>query len=280
MGHFYDEIPDDPKLIEWIKEQKIYHVASAPLKGEHVNVSPRAYQSFKLVSRKACWFLDLSGSGNETISHLYEPGNGRITILFQAFQGPPRIVRLYGKGKVFEAGTPEFDKLLQPSNEPEEIDFPTPEMMPGARAIIWIDITRVGTACGFAVPFMKFEAEREQLITVSERMEERDASVDDPYQLHHDKGLKSYWVRINSWSVDGLPGMKQCFSRMTPESIRQAMEQVGIKNPTLSPLALPPPSQDSKGGKAHELTLLSIGLLLGALLMSAIQRRLQSAGFA
>lgn len=78
-------------------------------------MSPRGLPCFKLVSRKACWFLDLSGSGkiylnlsrlrlsdvyigNETISHIYEPGNGRLTILFEAFEGPPRILRLFGKG--------------------------------------------------------------------------------------------------------------------------------------------------------------------------------------
>jgi hypothetical protein len=136
MGHFYDEIPDDPKLIEWIKTQNIFHVASAPLNGElsyashdvetdktidliqegmwtyHPEVNPLSSLSTERLA--GSWtFLALVRSlgyqqeltiklnltaGNETISHLYEPGNGRITILFQAFEGPPRIVRLYGKG--------------------------------------------------------------------------------------------------------------------------------------------------------------------------------------
>jgi len=272
MGHYYDELPDDPKLFEWIKEQKIFHVASAPLNGGHVNVSPRGYQSFKLVSRKACWFLDLTGSGNETISHLYQPGNGRITILFQAFEGPPRVLRLYGKGKVFEKGSPEFDKFLQPSNEPEEIDFPTPEILPGARAIIWIDITRVGSVCGFAVPFMKFVSEREQLNVVASRFQDRDSTVDDPFKLHWQKGLMSYWVKINSWSIDGLPGLKQCMPRVTPKDVVKAMEEYGIVNKESLPV------QVSKAGKANETTLLLIGLMLGALFMSVIQRRVQSAG--
>ncbi|GJE92270.1 hypothetical protein PsYK624_084240 [Phanerochaete sordida] len=267
MGHFYDEIPDDPKLIEWIKNQKLYHVASAPLNGGHVNVSPRGYDSFKLVSRKACWFMDLSGSGNETISHLYEPGNGRITILFQAFEGPPRILRLYGKGKVYEKGTPEFDKLFNPSNDEGELDYPTPELLPGARAVIWIDITRVGSACGFSVPFMKFESHREQLNQVAARMEDKDAATEDPYTLHWEKGLLAYWVKINTWSIDGLPGLKQVLPRVTGDDVKQAMTEVGIK----------PPAQvlNMKGGKANELTVLLIGLMLGALLMSVIQRRLQ-----
>ncbi|KAJ3528809.1 hypothetical protein NM688_g7942 [Phlebia brevispora] len=98
MGHFYDEIPNDAKLIEWIREQKLLHVATAPLNGGHVNVSPKGQDTFVLVNRKACWYLDLTGSGNETISHLYEPGNARMTILFQAFEGAPRLLRLFGKG--------------------------------------------------------------------------------------------------------------------------------------------------------------------------------------
>ena len=118
--------------------------------------------------------------GNETISHIYEPGNGRITIMFQAFEGPPRIVRLYGKGtevttlvlwlfeltviflsgKVFELGSPEFNALLDPSADPGEYDSPTPELLPGARAIIWVDIDLVGTSCGFSVPFMEFISHR------------------------------------------------------------------------------------------------------------------------
>lgn len=151
MVQFYDEIPDDPKLVDWIKEQKLFHIASAPLKGGHANVSPRGLPCFKLVSRKACWFLDLSGSGNETISHIYEPGNGRLTILFEAFEGPPRILRLFGKGKVFEKGAGEFDSFFNPSGDEGELDFPTPEMMPGHALSSgstlhgWVSL--VGTPC-------------------------------------------------------------------------------------------------------------------------------------
>ena len=224
MVQFYPEIPDDPKLIQWVKDQQLFHVASAPLKGTfpiyylcfsvqpravnltrllitggHVNVSPKGQPTFKLVNRKAVWYLDLTGSGkhplyarltnfsqtstgNETISHMYEPGNGRMTILFEAFEGPPRILRLFGRGqclsrctatnyspnparsigRVIERNTPEFDRLMS-GEKPEgaEFDYPTPEMQPGARAIIWLDIEKIGTSCGYAVPFMKFEGHRE-----------------------------------------------------------------------------------------------------------------------
>lgn len=186
-------------------------------------------------------------------------------------------------GRVFERGSPEFDKLLESSNEPDELDFPTPEILPGARAIIWIDITRVGTACGFSVPFMKFESHRkhifyvrrpgfthqkpasatvgDQLNQIAARMEARDNSTEDPYALHWEKGLLSYWVKINSWSIDGLPGMKQVMPRISKEGIIEAMEEHGVHLPKgLSP------------GKLHELSTMLIGVFIGILLMSVLQR--------
>lgn len=81
--------------------------------------------------------------------------------MFEAFQGPPRILRLFGKGKVFERGTPEFDKILEGEDPVEDIfDFPTPENKPGARAILWLDIELVSTTCGYSVPFYTFEGHR------------------------------------------------------------------------------------------------------------------------
>lgn len=265
MVVFTDDIPDDPKLIDWIKDQKMFHVASAPLNGGHVNVSPKGLSCFKLVSRKACWYLDLTGSGNETISHMYEPGNGRITILFQAFEGPPQIARLYGKGRVYEKGTPEFEKFFDPANDDGELDFPTPEMIPGARAVVWIDITRVGTSCGFAVPIMKFVRHRNEHTKLSLHLEKQDMEVEDPYTLHWEKGIKSYWVKLNTWSIDGLPGLKHVMSRVTPQAIKQSMEEHGIKQP----------AQLSRRVKGREATVLLIGVALGLLLMFAIQHGLQ-----
>ena len=84
-----------------------------------------------------------------------------MTIMFEAFEGPPRILRLFGTGKVIERGTPEFEKLMRGENPPgTTFNFPTPAMQPGARAIIWLDIETVGTSCGYAVPFFKFEGHR------------------------------------------------------------------------------------------------------------------------
>merc|ERR1712093_602543 len=96
MG-FFDEIPDQAH-VDWLLDQKIFFVSSAPLSARgHVNVSPKGRNTFTLVDRKTCWYTDMTGSGNESLSHLYEDGNGRITVMFIAFDGPPRIVRLFGK---------------------------------------------------------------------------------------------------------------------------------------------------------------------------------------
>ncbi|KAI0802057.1 hypothetical protein BC629DRAFT_162982 [Irpex lacteus] len=274
MGRdFYSEIPDDPKLVQWIRDQKIFHVATAPLNGGHVNVSPKGQPSFKLVNRKACWYLDMTGSGNETISHLYEPGNGRITILFQAFEGPPQIVRLFGKGRVFERDSPEFNALVQSTFTPaseDEYDFPTPEKLPGARAIIWIDITLVGLSCGYAVPVMEFVAHRDQLNKYFQRLEDKDASVDDPYSLHYENSFKNYMVTMNSWSIDGLPGLKFSNSRASDKLIRDTMIETGLE--------LPVHLQENSGrGKRlyqyHPSWVLAIGASLGALVTLLVRDR-------
>ena len=120
MGVFYETLP--PSLVSWVLSQKVFWVASAPLSGEgHVNVSPKGItdkggpffgiikeakdgggeiddDNEKSVVIQKFWYMDLTGSGIETTSHLHEPGNGRITVLFNAFDGPPRIVRIFGKG--------------------------------------------------------------------------------------------------------------------------------------------------------------------------------------
>lgn len=97
MAVFYEVIPKS--LIEWILQQKVFWVATAPLSNSgHVNVSPKGGQYFGIIDEKTFWYMDLTGSGNETISHLLEPHNGRMTVLFNAFEGPPKIVRLWGHG--------------------------------------------------------------------------------------------------------------------------------------------------------------------------------------
>ncbi len=103
MGVFYETIPQS--LIDWIREQKVFWVATAPLSSSgHVNVSPKGGEYFGVLDEKTFWYHDLTGSGNETISHLLEPNNGRITIMLSAFEGGPKIVRLWGEGR----GAPGF----------------------------------------------------------------------------------------------------------------------------------------------------------------------------
>lgn len=153
MGAFYEEIPES--LIPWIHAQKLLYVATAPLHSSgHVNVSPKGGDSgtyFGVIDRRTFWYHELTGSGSETVSHLYEPGNGRITIMFTAFEGPPRILRLYGRGRCLENGTEEFRQFV------EKHDV---QLNPGTRSIIIVDVHQVGTSCGFSVPYYDFKEHR------------------------------------------------------------------------------------------------------------------------
>src|SRR5436190_3960553 len=100
----------DAKLARWIAEQPLFFVATAPLAADgHVNLSPKGLDSFAVLGPTSVAYIDLTGSGVETISHLKE--NGRIVVMFCAFNGPPRIVRLHGRGRPFVAGSPEFEEL-------------------------------------------------------------------------------------------------------------------------------------------------------------------------
>lgn len=146
MGQFFETIPE--YLMKWILEQKMFWVATSPLSGSgHVNVSPKGGLYFGLLDDTTFWYMDLTGSGNETISHLYEPGNGRITIMFNAFEGSPRIVRLFGRGTVLERGTPPFDDFVQKHNV---------QTIPASRSIIIVRAHQVASSCGYSVPYYQF----------------------------------------------------------------------------------------------------------------------------
>ncbi len=178
MGALLDEITDD--LAKWISKQPMFFVATAPSGDDgHVNVSPKGLAGLAILGPHRCAYLDLTGSGVETIAHLRE--NGRVTIMFCAFEGPPRISRLQGHGTVHLLGSPEFAALAQ--------HFPE---VPGARAIIDIDVTRVSTSCGFGVPRMEVVGSRDDLIKWAARK--------------GDHGLAEYRATRNARSIDGLPG--------------------------------------------------------------------------
>jgi len=168
-----------PEHEEFIRKQKLFFVASAPLAGDgHVNVSPKGYDAFRLLSSDRAAYLDLTGSGNETSAHVLE--NGRLTIMFCAFEGPPNILRLYGKGEVVLPGSSEWEQWA-----------PLFPPLAGARQIVVMRIEEVQTSCGFGVPFMNYEGDRDTLTRWAESKGEA--------------GLEEYRAAKNAVSLDGLP---------------------------------------------------------------------------
>jgi hypothetical protein len=171
-----------PKEAAFIDAQKMFFVATAPLAADgHVNVSPKGYASFARLDPKRVAYVDLGGSGIETHAHLRE--NGRICLMFCAFDGDPLILRLYGRGQAHQYGTPAFD-TLRPHFP--EIDIPV-------RGIIEVALTRIQRSCGWAVPNYDFIADRDTL------------------QKHNAKRTQDQFmarrIETNHTSLDGLPGL-------------------------------------------------------------------------
>jgi len=134
-------------------------VATAPLsKSGHINVSPKGGEYFGLLDKSTFWYMDLTGSGSETISHLRE--NGRITVMFNEFSGSPRIVRLWGYGRVIERESREFKDFVSENNI---------EVIPASRSIIVVDVHQVGASCGYSVPYYEFKAHRKTLNQLFEK---------------------------------------------------------------------------------------------------------------
>lgn len=169
----------DAEMAAWIAAQPMFFVGTAPLGTTgHVNISPRGLDTLRILGPLEAAWLDLTGSGNETAAHLAE--NGRLTLMFCAFSGDARILRLYGKGTVILPGQPRWTELRQ--------QFPD---LPGERQIIHLAIERVQTSCGAGVPLMEYRQQRNTLITWAERK-----GVD---------GVAEYQLRKNTVSIDGLP---------------------------------------------------------------------------
>ncbi|KAI1379946.1 hypothetical protein F4677DRAFT_299797 [Hypoxylon crocopeplum] len=211
MGAFFETIPET--LIQWILAQKVFWVSTAPLSGKgHVNVSPKGGHAFGVPDRKTFWYLDMTGSGNETISHLLEPGNGRVTILFNAFEGPPRILRMWGKGRVLENGSTDFNDLV----ERENIEVP-----PGTRSIIMVDIHQVGSSCGYSVPLFDFKEHRTTLDDFFKRKEDKFLAGNEK------ESMDRYWALKNAFSIDGLPGMKRGLEAGRVYGIEPVKKMVG-----------------------------------------------------
>ncbi|MEU4689060.1 pyridoxamine 5'-phosphate oxidase family protein [Actinoplanes sp. NPDC023714] len=173
----------DGRLRSFIEAQPMFFVATAPSgPGGHVNVSPKGMGgTFAVLGEHRVAYLDYHGSGAETIAHLTE--NGRITLMFCAFQGPPNIVRLHGQGRSIPKTSSAYAGLLA--------SFPSPPDTHGVRSIIEVAVDRVSDSCGYAVPLMSYEGDRDLLIRSHARRSDED--------------LAEYRRVKNGHSIDGRP---------------------------------------------------------------------------
>jgi len=171
-----------PELAGWIGQQHVFFVGSAPLAAEgHVNISPKGGEAFRILGPMEVAYLDYTGSGAETVAHLRE--NGRIVVMFCAFEGKPQIVRLHGTGRVHTREEARFTELA--AHFPEN---------PGARAIVHVMLDRVSSSCGYSVPFFDFREHRDML----DRWAEGKGG----------EGLLAYRAEKNVKSIDGLPAFR------------------------------------------------------------------------
>ena len=180
MAKVYENIP--PKIQEWISTQKIFFVATAPLTADGlINLSPKGLDSFRVLDDNTIAYLDLTGSGVETIAHIKE--NQRLTIMMCAFEGAPRILRLYGKAKVHQKGTEAFEQLKD--QFPHYIN---------SRSIIVSHVFKVITSCGYAVPLMDYQSDRDVL--------------DKSAAKKGTDGIDQYQREKNLESLDGLTALE------------------------------------------------------------------------
>lgn len=179
MGKVYERI--DARLATFIEAQHVFFVATAPRSDQgRVNLSPRGLDTFRILDETTVAFVDLTGSGAETIAHLRE--NGRITIMFCAFEGPPKILRLQGRGEALTPNQATYSELA--GRLPQ---------VPGQRAVIRVDCQRISDSCGFGVPLYAFQQQRTQLEAWADKK-----GVD---------GVEEYQRKNNQRSIDGLPAI-------------------------------------------------------------------------
>lgn len=188
MGRTYTQL--DERQIRWLQAQPMFFVATAPLDAEaHINLSPKgATGSFRVLGPTTVAYLDLIGSGIETVAHLRE--NGRVVLMFCAFNGPPNVLRLHGHGRVVQAGDAEFDRLVQ-GFEPRK------DLQTTLRSVVVVEVTRISDSCGFVVPRMELVEERAQLFRWAEHQQQANGA-----------GWKEAYERVNNQtSIDGLQGL-------------------------------------------------------------------------
>jgi hypothetical protein len=191
MGKVFDEITD--QLASWIAQQSMFFVATAPLDPDgHVNVSPKGpIGSLRILGPRRVAYLDVHGSGSETIAHARE--NGRIVVMFCAFEGPPRILRLHGTATPILAGEAGFEALLE-AGRFEDLGIPE-----ARRAIVDVEVERISDSCGYGVPLMSFEGMREHYpLAVAKRMRVMGAD-----------GYADFVAERNALSLDGLPALSR-----------------------------------------------------------------------
>ena len=175
MGKRFDHIPDEQ--IAFIQKQKMFVVGTAAADGT-VNVSPKGCDSFRVLDKNRVAWLNLTGSGNETATHVVE--HPRMTIMFSAFEGPPNILRLYGTATVMHPRDDSWEQFASL--------FPA---WTGARQIFEMKVELVQTSCGFAVPYYDYAGERETLTKWADKKGK--------------EGIEGYWDDRNRVSLDGKP---------------------------------------------------------------------------
>jgi hypothetical protein len=189
MGRTYEGI--DQHWRDWIARQPVFFVGSAPLDADgHVNVSPKGpIGTFSVLDDLTVAYLDVVGSGAETIAHIRE--NGRVVVMFCAFEGPPRILRLHGRGEVVPAGDPRFRELVAQG------DFDEPSIDEYKRSIVVVHVERIADSCGYGVPLLSYEGERPhgEKWAAKKLRAGGQAALDD------------YQREKNSRSIDGLPAL-------------------------------------------------------------------------
>jgi hypothetical protein len=190
MGKIYERIDEHQR--EWIARQSMFFVGSAPLAADgHVNVSPKGpIGSLKVLDDHTVAYLDVVGSGAETIAHIRE--NGRVVVMLCAFGGPPRILRLHGTGEVVLAGEPRFAEVM------ERWGFEPFEVPESHRAVIVVQVDRVADSCGYGVPLMEYAGERPH----------QAASSAKRVRVHGPDAYVDYQRERNAVSIDGLPAVE------------------------------------------------------------------------
>lgn len=169
----------EPQHKEFIEKQHLFFVSTAPLSASgHINLSPKGLDSFRVLSPNLVGYMDIIGSGNETSAHILE--NSRISFMFCAFDGPPNILRLYGKGRTILPVDAAWEELSKQFT-----------ILASTRQIIVADIFQVQTSCGFGIPYYEYNGERDHSFKWAESKGA--------------EGLENYKKEKNMISLDGLP---------------------------------------------------------------------------